>query len=90
MKVLCLHISDLFQIYETTLFFTGGAKTDFDARWKNFHIVKSALQDKVRNRSKIMPNKGQKLGIGALLAVLLHRLIIELNRLSQLSCYLLA
>ena len=28
--------------------FTGGAKTDFDARWKNFHIVKAALQDKVK------------------------------------------
>lgn len=42
----------LIRIYETVLFFTGGSKTDFDARWKNFHIVKSALEDKMRGGKK--------------------------------------
>ena len=35
------------QIYDTILFFTGSSKSDFDARWKNFHIVKNSLEDKV-------------------------------------------
>ena len=42
-----MHITLLFQIYETLLFFYGSQKGDFDGRWKSFHIVKSALEDKV-------------------------------------------
>ncbi|KAL5009261.1 hypothetical protein ScPMuIL_014842 [Solemya velum] len=48
-------IKNLFQllkIYEILLFFTGIHKVDFDGRWKSFHMVKAALEDKVRGGKK--------------------------------------
>ena len=44
--------------------FTGGAKTDFDARWKNFHIVKSALQDKVKGGIYMQKQKQRQIRPG--------------------------
>lgn len=37
-----------FQIYESVLFFHGTSEIEFEARWKSFHAVKRALEDKVR------------------------------------------
>lgn len=36
-----------FQIYESVLFFHGTPEADFEGRWKSFHAVKRALEDKV-------------------------------------------
>jgi len=36
-----------FQIYESVLFFQGTSELDFESRWKSFHAVKRALEDKV-------------------------------------------
>jgi hypothetical protein len=37
----------ILQIYESVLFFHGIPEGEFDARWKSFHAVKKALEDKV-------------------------------------------
>ncbi|XP_060589859.1 proteasome activator complex subunit 4B-like [Ruditapes philippinarum] len=38
----------LLRIYESVLFFHGIPEGEFDARWKSFHAVKKALEDKLR------------------------------------------
>ncbi|XP_067680549.1 proteasome activator complex subunit 4-like [Haliotis asinina] len=40
------------RIFETVLFFYGTQKNDFDGRWKSFHIVKAALEDKLRGKKR--------------------------------------
>ena len=45
-RIMHLHIFVL-QIYESVLFFHGIPEGEFDARWKSFHAVKKALEDKV-------------------------------------------
>lgn len=37
----------IFQIYEAVLMFYGTQKNEFNARWKSFHVVKTALQNLV-------------------------------------------
>lgn len=34
-------------IYDCLIFFHGTLKKDFDTRWKNFHLVKNVLEDKL-------------------------------------------
>ncbi|KAK3093564.1 hypothetical protein FSP39_017345 [Pinctada imbricata] len=42
----------IIRIFETVLFFFGASKPDFDARWKSFHSVKEAVEDKLREKKK--------------------------------------
>lgn len=41
-------LQKILRIYEKVLFFHGTTESDFDLRWKSFHTVKKALEDKMR------------------------------------------
>ncbi|XP_052767290.1 proteasome activator complex subunit 4A-like [Mya arenaria] len=45
-------LNKVLQIYESILFFHGTSEMDFENRWKSFHAVKRALEDKMRGGKK--------------------------------------